>query len=59
MRMMDAAYIRDRANIEHGGESLLLACLVHCKKDHKRSAQRDVEIIMRDQNIIGDRKASK
>lgn len=59
MRIMDVAHLTDKQNITHDGESLLLACLVHCKRDSKRTDQRDVEVIMRDQNIIGDRKAAK
>jgi len=51
-RLMDTAYLRD-GNVEHTGEALLLALILHTKGKTKRSKQELEEIgkLFNDPNV--------
>ncbi len=49
-RIMDRAYYRDKNDIEHTGEALVLACLLYVRKGRTSKAEEELKDVL---NVYG------
>lgn len=45
-RVMDVAWLRDRAGVIHTGEALMLACLIQSKKTRKYNLEEELKDVL-------------